>query len=102
MDIGVAAGTRRARDVPLYTLRNKSTGERIAVTDPGRALISGRWDDVGKFKVPSLRALAARPPYFHDGSAADLAAVVEFYDKRFRIHFTADEAADLVAFLNAL
>lgn len=102
IDIGVSAGPRRSPDVPLYTLRNKATGERLSTTDPGRALVTGRWDDIGKFKVPSLRALAARPPYFHDGSARDLAAVVEFYDRRFEMHLTPDEAADLVAFLEAL
>ncbi len=102
MDIGVSAAARRTPDVPLYTLRNRITGETLSTTDPGRGLVTGRWDDVGKFKVPSLRALAARAPYFHDGSADDLAAVVAFYDQRFRMHLSADEASDLVAFLRAL
>jgi len=102
MDIGVSAAARRTPDVPLYTLRNRITGETLSTTDPGRGLVTGRWDDVGRFKVPSLRALAARAPYFHDGSADDLAAVVAFYDQRFRMHLSADEASDLVAFLRAL
>jgi cytochrome c peroxidase len=102
IDIGVSAGSRRTPDVPLYTLRNRTTGETLSTTDPGRALVTGKWDDIGRFKVPSLRALAARPPYFHDGSASDLAAVVEFYDRRFQMHLTPGEAADLVAFLEAL
>jgi hypothetical protein len=102
IDIGVSAASRRTPDVPLYTLRHKVTGETLATTDPGRALVTGRWDDIGRFKVPSLRALAARPPYFHDGSAPDLAAVVEFYDRRFQMHLTPVEIADLVAFLQAL
>ena len=102
MDIGISAAARRTPDVPLYTLRNRITGETLSTTDPGRGLVTGRWDDVGKFKVPSLRALAARAPYFHDGSADDLAAVVAFYDQRFRMHLSADEASDLVAFLRAL
>jgi cytochrome c peroxidase len=46
--------------------------------------------------------LAAHAPYFSDGSAKTLDDVVGFYDKRFGIHFTAQEKADLVAFLNAL
>ena len=46
-----------------------------------------------------LRGLAARPPYFHNGSAADLGEVVDFYDTRFAIGFTDREKADLVAFL---
>ena len=102
IDIGVSAGSRRTPDVPLYTLRHKVTGETLASTDPGRALVTGKWDDIGRFKVPSLRALAARAPYFHDGSAADLAAVVDFYDRRFQIRLTPQETADLISFLTAL
>jgi cytochrome c peroxidase len=49
-----------------------------------------------------LRALAARPPYFHNGMAADLEAAVDFYDTRFDIGLTADEKRDLVAFLRTL
>jgi len=88
--------------LPVYTLRNIDTGERIATTDPGRALVTGKWRDVGKFKGPILRALAARAPYFHNGSAQTLEAVVEFYDTRFRLRLSAAEKADLVAFLRAL
>ena len=49
-----------------------------------------------------LRALASRPPYFHNGAAADLAAVVDFYEQRFGIGLTEDEREDLVAFLRTL
>ena len=49
-----------------------------------------------------LRGLASRPPYFHDGSAADLGEVIDFYDTRFGIGFTDEEKADLIAFLKAL
>jgi cytochrome c peroxidase len=52
--------------------------------------------------VPQLRALAAREPYFHDGSARTLAAVVSFYDQRFSIGLTATEQQDLVNFLATL
>lgn len=102
LDIGLTDATRRSPDLPLYTLRNKVTGETIQTTDPGRALITGKWQDIGRFKGPILRALAARAPYFHNGSAPDLAAVVEFYNERFGIGFTEDEQADLVAFLRTL
>jgi cytochrome c peroxidase len=88
--------------MPLYTLRNKTTQEIIQTTDPGRALISGRWRDIGRFKGPILRALATRAPYFHNGFAKDLEAVVDFYNERFSIGFTAEEKADLVAFLKTL
>lgn len=88
--------------MPLYTLKNKTTNEIIKTTDPGRALITGKWKDIGRFKGPILRSVASRPPYFHDGSAPDLPAVVEFYNNRFGIGLTEDEKADLVAFLAAL
>jgi cytochrome c peroxidase len=102
LNLGVADGTRRTSDMPLYTLRNKTTGETIQTTDPGAAMSTGKWQDVGRFKVPALRALASRPPYFHDGSASSLADVVKFYNDRFKIGFTDKEMADLTAFLDAL
>ena len=45
---------------------------------------------------------ARRPPYFHNGSAATLMDVVEFYDTRFGLGLTPAEKADLVAFLLTL
>lgn len=99
---GVAAALRRTPDMPLYTLTNIATGAVVQTTDPGRALITGKWADVGKFKVPSLRGLAARPPYFHNGSRATLGGVVDFYDKRFNANFTPQEVSDLTAFLKGL
>lgn len=99
---GVAAASRRSADLPLYTLRNNATGETIAVSDPGAAMLSGKWKDIGRFKVPSLRGLESRSPYFHDGSAATIEQLVQFYDTRFNIGYTAQEAADLAAFLKAL
>jgi cytochrome c peroxidase len=102
LDIGIADAARRTPDLPLYTLRNKATGETLQTTDPGRALITGKWKDIGRFKGPILRALAARAPYFHNGMARDLAAVVDFYETRFGVGFTSEEKADLIAFLRAL
>ena len=64
--------------------------------------MTGRCADIGKFTVPQLRGLAARAPYFHDGSAEDLDAVIEFYQSRFTIGLTAEEQRDLVAFLASL
>ena len=78
------------------------TGQSFTVTDPGKALISGKCADVGKFKGPILRGLAARAPYFHNGSAATLMNVVNFYDQRFSIGFTDQQKQDLVNFLNTL
>ena len=102
IDIGLTDAARRTPDMPLYTLRNKTTGEIRRTTDPGRALLTGLWKDIGKFKGPVLRGLASRPPYFHDGSAADLGEVIEFYDTRFNIGLTDEEKLDLLRFLTAL
>ncbi|HEX2456062.1 MAG TPA: hypothetical protein VHI99_20350, partial [Vicinamibacterales bacterium] len=82
--------------------RNLVTGETIETTDLGRAMITGKWRDIGKFKGPVLRGLAARAPYFHNGAAATLEEAVDFYNTRFAIGLTAREKADLVAFLRAL
>jgi cytochrome c peroxidase len=102
LNIGLDSAARRTPDMPLYTLRNKTTGELQQTTDPGRALISGKWSDIGKMKGPILRGLAARAPYFHNGSAATLSDVLDFYDSRFNIGFTAQEKSDLIAFLQCL
>ncbi len=102
IDIGLTDGSRLTPDMPLYTLRNVRTGETRTTTDPGRALLTGRWRDIGKFKGPVLRGLAACAPYFHNGLAADLGEVVEFYDTRFSVGFTGQEKADLIAFRNSL
>ena len=102
IDIGVTDASRRTPDMPLYTLRNNTTGATRTTTDPGRALITGKWADIGKFKGPVLRGLAARAPYFHNGMAASLDDVIDFYNTRFNVGFTRREKADLVAFLSAL
>lgn len=102
LDIGLADASRRTPDMPLYTLRNNSTGATVQTTDPGRALITGKWADIGKFKGPVLRGLAARAPYFHNGSAADLDAVIDLYDDRFAMGLTQQQHDDLVAFLRSL
>jgi len=99
---GVADGARGSADLPLVTLINRTTGATVQSTDPGLALTSGQWEDIGKFKVPTLRLLAPRAPYFHNGSAPTLGAVVAFYDQRFDLKLSAQEKADLVAFLSAL
>ncbi len=111
LNIGVAdagANSPPALDIsglPVFTIQCTSgvlAGHMFEVTDPGRALITGKCADIGKVKGPILRGLAARAPYFHNGSAATLSDLVDFYDKRFSIEFTAQQKADLVAFLSSL
>jgi cytochrome c peroxidase len=102
LNIGISDASRRTPDMPLYTLTNNSTGQSVQTTDPGLAMLTGKWADIGKFKGPMLRGLAARAPYFHNGSAATLTDVVNFYDSRFHIGMTPQQKSDLVAFLSAL
>jgi hypothetical protein len=101
-DIGISSPARRAPNVPLYTLRNKLTGELVSTTDPGRALITGLWSDMNRFKVPSLRGLPARAPYFHDGSARTISEVIDHYQARFNITFLPGERENLILFLETL
>jgi cytochrome c peroxidase len=71
-------------------------------TDLGQGLIDGNFDHLGKIKGPILRGLAGRAPYFHNGSAATLTDVVNFYNTRFTLNLTNQQKQDLVAFLKTL
>jgi hypothetical protein len=55
-----------------------------------------------EYRATPLRGIWQHPPYFHDGSAADLPAVVDHYDQQFGLNLSAQEKADLVAFLKSL
>ncbi len=101
-DIGTSSKRFRKPGMPLYTVLNKATQDERQTTDPGRALKTGRWADLDKFKTPSLRGVVARPPYFHNGIAATLTDVVRHYEAQFGFVFTREQREDLVAFLEAL
>jgi cytochrome c peroxidase len=98
-----------APDLPLFKVTcnpdappHPFLGRVIYTQDPGRAMTSGKCADVGAITVQQLRGLAARAPYFSNGSAGTLADVVDFYDRRFGAHYTAREKQDLVNFLRVL
>jgi cytochrome c peroxidase len=55
-----------------------------------------------KYRTTPLRGLWQHPPYFHDGSAPDLLAVVEHYDGLFKLKLSAAQKADLVEYLKSL
>ena len=67
-------------------------------TDPGYATRSA----TRKYRTTPLRALWQHPPYFHDGSAKDLPAVVEHYDQLLGLHLTDGEKTDLVEYLKSI
>ena len=88
-------------------------------TDPGIGAITRRQQDLGKFKVPSLRNIALTGPYMHDGRFTTLEQVVEFYDSQvvnhpnlapqlrnnnrpIRLNLSEAEKRALVAFLHTL
>ncbi|CAN5228791.1 hypothetical protein BH11PSE2_BH11PSE2_22270 [soil metagenome] len=95
-------------ELPLFKLTCKAgkahpyLGKVVYSHDPGRALISGRCADIGAITMQQFRGLAARAPYFSNGSAKDLGALVDFYDKRFEAGYTEVEKRDLVNFLSVL
>lgn len=101
-DVGSSAPALANDDMAVYTFRNLETGEVRASTDIGRALRTGLWSDMDRFKTPTLRGLAARAPYFHNGIAETLREVVLHYENALGFAFTESQEEDLVAFLNAL
>jgi mono/diheme cytochrome c family protein len=101
-DIGTSNPQFAQSDMAVYTLRNLTTGEIKETTDPGAGFVTGRWADLNRFKTPTLRGIAARAPYFHNGIAATLRDVVRFYEESLGFDFTPAEEEDLVAFMAAL
>ena len=99
LDIELLAGNHGLQEGSNYGL---PTNNCKTTTDLGQALIDGKFDHVGKIKGPILRGLAARAPYFHNGSAATLLDAVNFYNTRFNLHLSEQDKDDLVAFLKTL
>jgi hypothetical protein len=98
-----------APELPLFKLTCKEQykahphyGRVIFTQDPGFALTTGKCIDIGKITIQQMRGLAARAPYFSNGSAKALRDIVEFYDRRYRIGFTEQEKQDLTNLMSAL
>ncbi len=109
---------------PVYDFvvhRPDGTTVTMSSPDPGRALVTGDFSAFptpnalfNSFKIPILRGIKHTAPYFHDGSAKTLEAVVDHYALAFAIAtdcqfdgdpplvMTAQDKADLVAFLKLL
>jgi len=66
--------------------------------DPGYAARTA----TGRYRTTPLRGLWQHAPYFHDGSAPDLLAVVDHYDRLFALGLSRAKKADLVEFLKSL
>jgi predicted MFS family arabinose efflux permease len=98
-----------SRELPVFKITcdkdappHPYLGRVIYTSDPGRSLISGRCVDVGSIVMQQFRGLAARAPYFSNGSMKSLRELVDFYDRRFDMKLTEQEKRDLVNFLGVL
>ena len=96
----------------------RGNGLDLASVDAGRAVVTGKPTDAGKFKTPSLRNVAVTAPYMHDGRIGTLEEVVAHYDYGVRravnldpnlakhpdagLQLTSDEQKALLAFLRTL
>jgi cytochrome c peroxidase len=106
-----ATGQRTPVVLPLA--RQDGTLVNVTVTDDiGAAGVTGRYEDLHRFKVPQLRRIRDLGPYFHDNSAATLEDVVDYFNgddynnsvdgQRYPIHLSGPERDALLAFLRLL
>ena len=111
MDIGVHNFPHSGpdRDLPTFKITcdkavrpHPFLGREIFTHDPGRALISGKCEDVGGLVMQQMRGMSSRAPYFNNGSAKTLREIIDFYDRRYDIKYTEQEKQDLVNFMSVL
>jgi hypothetical protein len=98
-----------APHLPLFKLTCKPgyrphphLGRVVYTSDPGFARTTGRCSDIGRITIQQMRGLAARAPYFSNGSARTLRDIVDFYDRRYNIGYTEQEKQDLVNLMSVL
>src|SRR5579862_2348048 len=106
-DPNIVAGLKQLQQprLPVFELvcnQGPMAGQTFYTSDPGKALISGQCSDIGRGKGLILRGLAARAPYFHNGAAANVQQVVNFYNQRFQIGLSKQQMQDLLNFLQTL
>jgi hypothetical protein len=96
-------------ELPLFKITCKPgvlphpyLGRVFYTQDPGRGLISGKCNDVGTIVMQQFRGLAARAPYFSNGSASNIRELIDFYDRRYNIQYNEQEKTDLEHFLASL
>lgn len=89
-NVGVGINTIQ-NDIPELAnefLKAKATASEVDVrvltdkrsSELGRFALTRGFDDLGSFKTPTLRNIAATPPYMHDGSLETLRDVVVHYN----------------------
>jgi cytochrome c peroxidase len=105
---------------PLTTFATTNGLDATSTTDLGVNEATGNPNDIGKFKIPSLKNISIRPPFMHDGRFATLEEVIDHYSSGVQNHsslitplvnssgqvgqfnFTQEEKEALIAFLNTL
>ena len=106
-DVGVSAVNIMGNPVHEYvfTLPDGTTQRRIT-PDPGRALITGRFEHINQFKTPSLWGSVETAPYFHDNSAKNLDEMLDQYQRYFGLFLgrtlTDQQREDIKAYLQLL
>lgn len=109
-----------ATNFPLTSFATTNGIDATSTTDLGVNEATGNPNDIGKFKVPSLKNIAIRPPFMHDGRFATLEEVIDHYSSGIQNHpslitplvndngevgqfnFTQVEKDAIIAFLNTL
>jgi len=111
VDIGIAnqPWASPSEHMPLFKLTclapyapHPHLGRVVYTQDPGYALTTGKCIDIGKITAQSMRGLAARAPYFSDGSAQTLRDVVDYYDRRYHIGLSEQDKTDLANLMSVL
>lgn len=92
--------------VKVWQINEGGVPLAIASPDIGLAAITGRWQDVNKFKIPSLWGSHERAPFFHDNSAKTVEEMIDHYANfaapTFRVVLTPQDKADIAAYLKLL
>lgn len=100
------AGCAKCHTPPTYTDVLSGPDKKTPVlhepTKVGADALYAARSATRQYRATPLRGLWQHPPYFHDGSAADLMAVVNHYEKRLGLKLTDAQKADLVEFLKSL
>jgi cytochrome c peroxidase len=107
-------------DMGRPTLSNANNGLEVQTSDRGVGEYTGLAQDMGTFKVPTLRNITLTAPYMHDGSLKTLEAVIEHYNtgiqphpnlhnalrapdqSPLRMNLSNQDKSDLIAFLGTL
>lgn len=101
-----AAGCARCHQPPLYTDVLSGPNPNVPFlhtpAEEGQEPVYAARSATKLYRTTPLRGVWQHPPYFHDGSAADLLAVVNHYNTQFHLNLADQQKADLVEYLKSL